>query len=216
MSDDLSRQFQERYLNMDSHSGVHTLTGYTLALRWGLIPDDSRTDVGNQLAHRIDQNRGPIPMGNLSRSQLLFALSDTGQSDAAYQLLSDKSFEDPWAAQWLYENAAGISPVAFGFTHIQIAPHISNNLQSAGAIYDSTVGRIVCKWKRTDHGVSLSINVPINCTAELDIPDANDAQTVRESGESADVAPGVKIIGNQKDIKVFELQSGNYEFSVMQ
>jgi alpha-L-rhamnosidase len=202
MSDDLTRQFQDRYLNIGSRSGMHTQTGYTLALQWGLIPDDTRTDISNQLIHHIDQNEGKIAMGDLGRSQLLFALSDSGHSDASYRLLADPTFEDPWASRWLYENAAGISPAAFGFTHIHIEPHITDSLQSAGAVYDSTVGRIVCKWKRDDNGIHFDVTVPINCTAELDVPEIKETNM-----------PGVKFVGNLQNEKVYELQSGNYDFT---
>lgn len=218
MSDELTHDFQERYFNINSHAGLHTPTGYALALQWGLIPDESRSSVADQLQHRIDPENGNLAMGNLGRSQLLFALSDTGHADSAYQLLENPRFKDPWASRWLYEDVAGISPATLGFSHIVIQPRIPAQGGSAKAVYDSTSGRVICDWHADQGQIHLHVSVPINCTAELDLPAASDEATVTESGhsnlDSPNASPGVIHLRSTNTIKMYELQSGNYDFLV--
>ena len=69
------------------HHAVTTQTGCALALRYGLVPDTERVSVGAQLARLVEENGGRIGTGFLGTPEVLFALSDAGHVDAAYQLL---------------------------------------------------------------------------------------------------------------------------------
>jgi alpha-L-rhamnosidase len=211
MFEELSRQFQDRYVNIGTRSGIHTQSGYALALQWDLIPDESRRNASEQLLRHTENNQS-IVMGDLGRSQLLLALTDADRLDLAYGLASNPHFNDVWTARWLYEDSAGIAPESFGFRHILLRPGIYDQLQSSGAIYDSSSGRIICQWHRDDAGTHLSVTVPINCTAELDLATKNGSGTVEESGQRAEHAPGVRLLRNPSGVDVYQLQSGNYEF----
>ncbi|HWB53063.1 MAG TPA: family 78 glycoside hydrolase catalytic domain, partial [Tepidisphaeraceae bacterium] len=105
---ELTHQFQDKYLNIQSDKSIHSQAGYALAIRWGLIPADSRAEMANQLVRQLRDDQWKVSAGPLGRSQILFALSDAGRSDTAYRLLTKRSFIDPSAARWLYQDAAGI------------------------------------------------------------------------------------------------------------
>jgi alpha-L-rhamnosidase len=75
-----------------------TQTGCALFLRSGVVPDAQRAAVGASLAALVTGNGGRIGTGFLGTPEVLFALSDTGELDAAYTLLQCDS-----CPSWLYQ-----------------------------------------------------------------------------------------------------------------
>jgi alpha-L-rhamnosidase len=75
-----------------------TQTGCALSLRFGLVPQVDRHEVGEALASLVRENGGRIGTGFLGTPEVLYALSDTGQLDAAYQLLTCRD-----CPSWLYQ-----------------------------------------------------------------------------------------------------------------
>ena len=65
----------------------------------------------------------------------------------------------------LYRRIAGISPLTPGFTNILIAPEMRLGFDSAGAVYDSPMGRIETSWTRSAKGITLDVAVPFNTRA---------------------------------------------------
>lgn len=76
---------------------VTTQAGCALALRSGAVPEQERERVGAALAGLVHANDGRIGTGFLGTPELLFALADTGQYDAAYALLLCQE-----CPSWLY------------------------------------------------------------------------------------------------------------------
>jgi alpha-L-rhamnosidase len=64
-----------------------TQTGCSLSLRFGLVPAAERAEVAQALADLVVANDGRIGTGFLGTPEVLYALSDGGHLDAAYQLL---------------------------------------------------------------------------------------------------------------------------------
>jgi alpha-L-rhamnosidase len=64
-----------------------TQTGCALFLRFGLVPVAERAAVAADLARLVRDNEGRIGTGFLGTPEVLFALSDAGHVDAAYELL---------------------------------------------------------------------------------------------------------------------------------
>ena len=60
MAGELSQQFRDRYLSIESHSVIHTQTGYALALKWGFVPEELRNGVGEQLVRQINRERRQV------------------------------------------------------------------------------------------------------------------------------------------------------------
>jgi alpha-L-rhamnosidase len=75
-----------------------TQTGCALSLRFDLVPAAERVDVAQALADLVTANGGRIGTGFLGTPEVLFALSDNGQVDAAYQLLLCDQ-----CPSWLYQ-----------------------------------------------------------------------------------------------------------------
>lgn len=72
-------------------------------------------------------------------------------------------------AAWYVSDLAGINydrqnP---GFRNILIRPHFPAGLDHAEASYDSVRGRISSSWKRSGNKITLSVSIPVGCTAEI-------------------------------------------------
>jgi alpha-L-rhamnosidase len=92
-----------------------------------------------------------------------------------------RGFQDPgmnsfnhWAlgsvGQWMFENIIGIRPLKPGWNEFTLAPVLDDRLTYGGGTYDSPVGRIVSKWKRTSKGLVWDVTIPANSTAHVKFP----------------------------------------------
>ena len=80
---------------------------------------------------------------------------------------------------WLYQDVAGIAPLAPGFTKARLQPHIHPALGSVDMTFDSAAGQWKTHWELLPDGkLHYACAVPFGCTAELRLPDGS----VRELG----------------------------------
>jgi hypothetical protein len=77
------------------------------------------------------------------------------------------------AEEWFYRGLAGIDfdLSRKGAERIRIHPSAPLGLQSAGATYISTLGRIESSWRRTEMGLELDLVIPVGTCATLRLPD---------------------------------------------
>ena len=74
-----------------------TQTGIALTLHFGLCDEKDRKVLVNDLVNLIKESNGCLTTGFLGTPYLLYALSDNGRSDIAYDLLFQEKFPS-----WLY------------------------------------------------------------------------------------------------------------------
>ncbi|WP_080904437.1 family 78 glycoside hydrolase catalytic domain [Parabacteroides sp. Marseille-P3160] len=74
---------------------------------------------------------------------------------------------------WMMNQLAGINYDATrpGFRHIRFTPHFAEELDWAKGEYHSVRGLITSEWKRDGDSVKLTVQVPADCTAEIQIGD---------------------------------------------
>jgi alpha-L-rhamnosidase len=115
---------------------------------------------------------------------------------------------------WFYKALAGINPdpAAPAFKHFVIKPNVVGDLTSAEASYNSVRGRIASDWKVEKGRLDLEITVPVNTMATVYVP-AADPATVKEGGEPAAEAEGVKVVEAKGGCAVYEVGSGSYRFT---
>jgi alpha-L-rhamnosidase len=114
---------------------------------------------------------------------------------------------------WLFENLAGIKPdpAQPGFKHIVMRPEPVGHLRFVRATHRSPYGFIASEWKKAPKRFSWNIVVPLNTTATVYVP-ARSAEAVKESGQPASRARGVKFLSMENGRAVFEVGSGHYRF----
>jgi hypothetical protein len=117
------------------------------------------------------------------------------------------------AEAWLYRGLAGIqndpTANAVAFKRILIHPQLAGDVASVSAEYQSPRGLIASAWKRNGKVVSLTITIPANTTATLDIP-SDSAAAITESGKSASSAAGLKLEASTVGTVSFTAGSGTY------
>ena len=123
--------------------------------------------------------------------------------------------------EWFYRGILGIDLVQPGFSKILINPQPGGGLTSAQGYYDSIQGRIVSAWQLTNNLLTLSVTIPANTTAQINVPTTN-ATAITESGLPAASSPGVTYVGVSTNIvagvstntyAVYAVGSGNYLFA---
>lgn len=70
---------------------------------------------------------------------------------------------------WFVKALAGLdyNPTATDLKHVDIKPHIVENLNDAAAYYDSNYGRIESSWVKKDGKVTLTVKVPDGMTGVI-------------------------------------------------
>jgi alpha-L-rhamnosidase len=81
-----------------AEDAVTSQTGCALSLRFGLVPEAERAIIAGSLARLVQENGGRIGTGFLGTPEVLYALSDNDQLDAAYALLTCRE-----CPSWLYQ-----------------------------------------------------------------------------------------------------------------
>lgn len=116
---------------------------------------------------------------------------------------------------WMYENLGGIQSDAIdvGYKKIIMKPSFVKDLEHVAATFASPYGTIASNWKKDKGELKWSVRIPGNTTALVYVPAAS-ANEVREGGEAVPKRSGVKFIRMEGGNAVFEIGSGNYQFSV--
>ncbi len=128
-------------------------------------------------------------------------------------------------AEWMFRYMAGIAPdeAVPGFKHIILAPntddrdtleHGQERVTDVDAVVWSDYGHVCGKWTSDGKGnITYSVTVPANTTATLHMPCPEGCE-VTENGVKADDAEGVTFVKKDDGVKIYNLGSGNYTFSV--
>ena len=75
--------------------------------------------------------------------------------------------------EWVFGDAAGLSPVKAGFRSARLTPHPDPRLKTLDFAYESAVGRWRSAWQVTgDNSFDWQVTVPFGAEAELVLPEA--------------------------------------------
>lgn len=171
-------------------------TELSAALFWGLVPEDKKNKVAENLAKAVSEDSIHLDVGLLGAKAILNALSENGYADLAYQLASKETYPSwgYWVAQgmttlpenwnmqsslnhiflgeigaWFYKGLGGIRPDPSqpGFKNILLEPHFVRGLDSFYCTHDGPYGKIISSWKRVGKQVIYEVKIPTNSTANL-------------------------------------------------
>ena len=85
---------------------------------------------------------------------------------------------------WMYKVVAGINfdENQVGYKKIIIKPTIGGNLTNASAWHESMYGTIKSSWKIENNKVKLTVEIPVNTTATVFVPNVNGEYEKHEVG----------------------------------
>jgi alpha-L-rhamnosidase len=219
-------------------------TANAMPLVLGIVPEDRRAAVLANLVKTVRAGGNRVTAGDVGFTYLVRALSDSGRADVLYDIVTNPEgpgyvyqlnkgatvLAEAWdanpassqnhcmlghAEQWFYRGLAGIVPdeSAPGFRRFSIRPQIVGDLTWAEGSHESPFGRIAVRWQREKGTIRLSVSIPPGTTATVYVP-AKTAEDVKEGEQPATQARGVKFLRLDGNRALFEVESGDYEFSV--
>jgi len=112
--------------------------------------------------------------------------------------------------EWLYGSVAGISQdeQSVAYKHIVIRPQPVGDMTSAKGSFRSPYGVITSDWRRTATGLALSVHIPVNTTATVNLPLSAPSDAVYMDDRLVDKSK-YTVSGNTA---VLEVGSGDYRF----
>jgi alpha-L-rhamnosidase len=115
---------------------------------------------------------------------------------------------------WYYENLAGIKPDPSGpgFKKIIMKPLPVKGLDKVTATYHSVHGWIRSAWEKQGNAFNWKITVPANTRAAVYVPAASEQQ-VKEGNAAINGDNGVKFVKMDGNYAVYDVGSGEYNFS---
>jgi alpha-L-rhamnosidase len=226
----------------DDPSAGYRQTSNLLPLRFGLVPDELRDTVLDNLVRDIEDRDDHLNTGAIGTKELLPVLTENGYADLAFRVATNPTYPgwgywfdelgattmwEEWGEQsrshdhtflgtvvdWMYQDVAGIEPAAPGYTGITIRPHPMTGLDRAEATVDSPLGPISSSWTRTGESFTLDVTVPVGATADVHVP-------VRD-GERVAVEPklGASFVqpsGGDSEAVLVTVGSGDWTFVARQ
>lgn len=100
----IKNAFNAKYLNTTTGIyGEGVQTEQSVALYWGLVPDNMKSKVAAKLAERVAADNFHLDVGLLGTKSILNALSENGYADVAYKLAAQRSF--PSWGWWIMNGA---------------------------------------------------------------------------------------------------------------
>jgi alpha-L-rhamnosidase len=215
-------------------------TAQSMALVLGLFPDEHRHQAMQMLIADIRARNNHVSAGDIGFHYLVRALTDGGRSDVLHDMLSrtDKpsyldqiangatALTEGWDAWregsqnhfmlghaeiWFYQGLGGLN-IDFGrdADPIILAPQPVAGIDDQGATYESHLGRIACRLRRTGSRWRLTAEVPPNAAARIILPTAKD---VRENRTPLVAMKGVSAVLTTHDATSLIAISGVYDFT---
>ena len=202
----------------------------------GLVAAPDQPAVLENILGDLKKRNDHFNVGVLGAKYLIDALTQFGRADVAFKLATQTG-NPSWAYMleggrttlsefwdlhgshnhvmmgsidgWFYRTLAGIQPdeARPGFEHIVIKPFIPDSLSHVRANVQTVRGRVAVEWTKAGGGLQLNVTIPANCSATVHLPAASANQTQS--------TPSLKSARFENGAAVFEIGSGDYEFSAV-
>lgn len=117
---------------------------------------------------------------------------------------------------WFFQGLAGIQPDPEqpGFQRVLLRPQVVPGLDWVQAHCDTPRGRVGSSWKVEKGQFDWEVAIPANTTALVFVP-ARDLATIREGNRPVEEAEGIKLLRQDPDAVVLQVESGDYRFQAM-
>jgi alpha-L-rhamnosidase len=202
----------------------------------GLADPEDEPRVLENILQDLERRKWHFNVGVLGAKYLLEALTEHGQSPAAYTLATQTGYPS-WAHMleggrttlsefwdlhgshnhvmmgsidgWLYRNLAGIQPDEQhpGFEHFFIKPFVPKSLSFVKANIQTVRGPIAVSWANTKGIFELNVSVPVNSSATIHVP--------AKSRKSVQSTPALRPERFEHGTAVYNVSSGVYQFQVL-
>ena len=116
---------------------------------------------------------------------------------------------------WFYRTLAGVNADENepGYKHIIIRPLLSE----VNDVYYSNMtpyGKVISEIHNQSGSITMNVTIPVGSHATVYIPVKGSQSVVRENKADINSVPYIKIIGNEGNYFVVNIQQGTYHFTV--
>lgn len=239
----LRRAFHARFFDPTTHTyGNGSQCSLACPLHFGLVPAEHRAGVLSALVRAVEKRDYHLDVGVLGAKFVLRALSEGGRTDVAYRIATQTTLPgwgywiqqgattlwEDWKgtsslnhvmfgdiSAWFYKWLAGIdmADAESGDGRFVIRPHPVGDLTWVKAHHASIRGTIRSEWRRSTKEFSLTIEVPPNTAATVNVP-TSDKEGILIDGQNAACAEAVTAMAGGTGEAMFAVGSGRYTFTV--
>lgn len=185
-------------------------TSNAIPLAFGLVPDSARASVFDSLVRDVESRGNHLNTGALGTSVLLRVLCAHGRPDLAHAVATQRTYPgwgywhdngadtmwEMWpldsrsrdhyfqgtAAQWLYENVAGLRPGDAGYATFTVRPDARTGVDWARTSIRTVRGTAGVAWAQTAAGFTMDVRVPVGAVAEVHVPAAGPGEVTAPEG----------------------------------
>ncbi|WP_446446949.1 family 78 glycoside hydrolase catalytic domain [Streptomyces chartreusis] len=185
-------------------------TSNAIPLAFGLVPDSARASVFDSLVRDVERRGNHLNTGALGTSVLLRVLCAHGRPDLAHAVATQRTYPgwgywhdngadtmwEMWpldsrsrdhyfqgtAAQWLYENVAGLRPGDAGYATFTVRPDARTGVDWARTSIRTVRGTAGVAWSQTADGFTMEVRVPVGAIAEVHVPAADRDEVTAPDG----------------------------------
>lgn len=190
------RQAYQYYFAKNGEIHSERMCQYVRPLALGLLSEESKITVSNELAMMVRKNNYHVGTGFLSTPFVLNELSKAGYVEEAYRMLENEEYPswiyeinqgattvwENWSGEasrnhysngaccdWIFSTMCGIR--VSGENKFEIAPKIGGSIQNASLLFKTIYGEVGCSWRIKDKKVTYVIKIPSGCEAEIILAD---------------------------------------------
>lgn len=225
-------------------------TSNALPLYLGLVPEGREEAVLKNLVDDIMiTNHKHLSTGIIGTDALENVLPKYGRADVMYELATQTTLPswgygvvngattlwETWEGdrelslnmkmfgsteKFFYKDLAGIGPAAPGFRRIMIKPNVVGDLKHVRASVMTVRGRVTVHWEKSDEIFEMKVIIPINTSAEINIPkvgwqevDVSEGGVdLWKDGRFVEGVPGITDGSESVNYLTFAAGSGSYSF----
>ena len=245
LAEKIKNAVNEKYLNRETGIyGSGFQTELSVALKWGLVPEELMGKVAENLARRVIADDSHIDVGLLGTKAILNALSENGHADLAYKVASQETFPS-WGwwivngATTFYENWPLDAGRDISMNHIMFGEISGWYYKALGGIFPDEeqpgFKNVVLKphfvlgleqFEATydgPYGTIVSswkksakeIEYNVTVPANSTATLYLNAKEIQESGKDLSENKQIKILNKEDDQFCFALKAGNYNFRIL-
>lgn len=204
--------------------------------------------IENLLQNILERNGGHLDTGIFGTPLLLKILSDHGFQEIAYRIMNQRSYPgygymlsqgattlwECWekdqgshnhpmfgsVAAWFFQYVAGlrIDENKPGFKKLIVRPCLFSDIDYAEVTYESIRGHIGIRWERTDAMMTIHLEIPCNCSADVYLP-VKELERITERGipifqkeKLSEELQGITGYSVEEEGVKLTVQSGVYRF----
>ncbi|MCX6303007.1 MAG: family 78 glycoside hydrolase catalytic domain [Bacteroidia bacterium] len=242
LADSIKKAYNEEFLNVNAKlydDSSQFANSFPLFL--GIVPEDFKKDVLNNLINDIISREGHLTTGIFGTKYLMETLSREGRNDIAWGLATQSDYpswinmignkttlSEHWGEKgmnshnhimfgsidsWFYKILGGIQvdENSPGFRSFIIKPYVPSDLSWVKASVKTISGTIRSEWTKQKGILSLKVFIPVGTTATVYIL-AKTPEEIQEGSSPAIENKNVSFLKMENEYAIFNVESGEYNF----